>query len=114
MSIIDKICKQTAVYWNPQGLDAYGQPMYSIPVEVSCRWEDKSEEYIAEDGTRQVSKSIIYILADISIGALLMLGDLDNVTDYVNPKNNSGVIEARGFDKIPNFRATQYLRKVYA
>ena len=65
MSIITKMRKQTAVYWALSSYDEYGQPTWDSPVEIECRWEDKSEEFIVSDGTRQVSNAIVYVDRDM-------------------------------------------------
>lgn len=42
MRLLTKMLRQKAVYWplTSIGIDNYGQPIPSIPVEISVRWED--------------------------------------------------------------------------
>jgi len=118
MSIISRMLKQTAVYWAPAendtggvAVDDYGQPLYADPAELSCRWEDANEEFLSPDGQRRLSRAVVYVESDVRVGGLLMLGELADVTDSDNPRNNMDAHEIRAFFKAPNLRATEYLRK---
>ena len=120
MSIITKMLKQTCVYWAlasgvEVSYDDYGQPIVTIAdsVELSCRWEDVQEEYIAPDGTKQLSRSKVYVESDVVLGGILMLGTKSDITDAVNIKENVGAWEIMAYGKLPNFRATEFLRTVY-
>jgi len=53
----------------------------------------------------------VYVESDVRVGGLLMLGELADVTDSDNPRNNMDAHEIRAFFKAPNLRATEYLRK---
>jgi len=113
MSFLTRILKQTCVYWGLDTEDPYddeGFPNLIAGAELSCRWVDKSEEFINTQGARQLSKSRVLVASDVVPGGVLMLGDLDDVTDLVNIKENSGAWEIARFDKIPNFRATEFVR----
>lgn len=117
MSLIDKIRKQKAVYW-PLGstetggkdVDDYGKPVYATAVEIDCRWEDKREKFITPKGDEEISHAIVYVDRDMRVGEVLMLGTLDNVNYLTNPKKNSNAWEIRAFEKLPNLKATKFLR----
>ena len=120
MGIIARMRKQTAVYWplassdsGGDDFDDYGQPVVTDPIEISCRWEDVAEEFIDAKGTRQVSKSTVYVDQDVDVGGILMLGTEDDITDSTNIKENEGAWEIRRFDKLPNLRATEFLRTAW-
>ena len=120
MSVITKMLKGTCTYWPPGSegsgsvdFDDYGQPIYSTPVEISCRWEEKAVEFIAPDGTMQVSQAVVYVSIDVSPRGVLINESLANVGDLDNPKNNDGAWEIKRFDKLPNFKGTEYLRTAY-
>lgn len=118
MGIITKMRKQTAVYW-PLGsettggrdMDDYGKPLYSAAVEISCRWVDKAREFITPAGERATSRAEVYVDRDVSVKGVLFLGSLTDLTDVNNPKANVGAWEIRGFEKTPNLKATEFLRK---
>jgi len=120
MSIITRMLKQICVYWPPaeidsggDGFDNYGQPVVTTPSEVNCRWEDKAEEFIGVDGTKQISKAVVYVGEDVVIGGILMLGGLIDIIDDVNIKENDGAWEIKGFSKVPNLKATEFLRTAF-
>lgn len=117
MSLITRMLKQTAVYWALQGdesgskdHDAFGRTQWTTPIEISCRWEDKNEKFVDESGEEQVSKAVVYVDQDALLGGVLMLGELTDITDAVNIKENNGAFEIRAFNKTPNLGATEFLR----
>jgi hypothetical protein len=120
MGIITKMKKQTAVYWPSEtsesagdAFDDYGKPVVADPIEIDCRWEDVSEEFSDATGTRQISRAKVYVDRDVDVGGILMLGELTDITDEVNIKENDGAFEIRRFDKLPNLKATEYLRTAF-
>lgn len=120
MSIITRMRKQTAVYWalassESGGLDydEFGQPVVTTPVEIDCRWEDRTEEFIDSAGRTNLSRAIVYVDRDMRPGDILMLGDTDDITDETNIKENDGAWEVKRFDKVPDIRANEFLRIAY-
>ena len=118
MSLISRIRKQTAVYWAPNSsvrYDKYGDPIIDPPVQIYCRWEDTQEEFIDAQGTKQISKSRVFVDEDdnIEIGGILMLGTLADIEDNYEPKENDDAWEVKGRDKIPNLKNTETLVMVY-
>lgn len=109
-----------AVYWPLASSDSggiayddYGQPILTDPIEISCRWEDVSEEFIDKKGTRQISHAKVYPDQDVDVGGILMLGTEDDITDSVNIKENDDAWEIKRFDKLPNLKATEFLRTAF-
>ena len=122
MSIITRMRKQTAVYWALKSdesggiaYDDFGQPQHADPVELTndVRWQDTIKEFIDPQGARQVSNAKVFVGQDMVPGEILMLGSLTDITDSVNLKENSNAWEIRRFDKLPNFRASEFLRTCY-
>lgn len=113
MSVITRMRKQSAVYWPLDALDAFGQPTWGTPVEIECRWEDSNEQIMLPNGETIMSRATVYVDRDTPEGGLLMLGELSSSVDEDDPKKNAGVWEIRKFDKLPNFRNTEFLRTVY-
>lgn len=112
MSLITRMLKQTAVYWALAGTDDNGQPTYENPVEISCRWEDVTMEFLDAFGETQMSQARVYVSQDVTIGGVLLLGELSSSVDQDDPKANAGAWEIRRFAKEPNFKATEFLRTV--
>lgn len=121
MSVITKVLKGTCVYWPPgseasaegRDFDDYGQPVYSDPIELDCRWDDTALEFIDPTGTLQVSKSAVMVSQDVSVGGVLFNGTLSQAIDLDVPKNNDNAWEIRQFEKIPNFKQTEYFRRAF-
>lgn len=115
MSLIKRMRKQVAVLWPqasaPPGV--YGQPAVAQAVEIKCRWEEKATEFLAKDGTRQISNAVVYVDRDMQLGDLLRLGPLTSLTNQVTPKKNTGVWEVRMFMKLPNLKAKEFLLVAY-
>jgi len=120
MGIITRMQKQICVYWplassdsGGDDFDDYGQPIVTTPIELNCRWEDVAEEFIDKNGTRQISHSKVYPDQDVDVGGILMLGTEDDITDLTNIKENDNAWEIRRFDKLPNLKATEFLRTAW-
>jgi hypothetical protein len=121
VSLITRMLKGKCTYWplasaesaSGQDFDSYGQPQYGTPVELDCRWENKTVEFVAANGTQQLSKAVIYVSSDVVVGGVLLESELADVSDQENPFNNEGACEIKGFDKMPNIRQTEYLRTAY-
>jgi len=112
MSIITRMLKQNAVFWAFESYDKYGAPQYSMAENISCRWEDKCEEFIDAFGDKQLSRSIVYVSKDTPVKGVLCLGDTIDVNSG-EPLGNPNAWEIRRFEKIPNLRNTEYLRIAY-
>lgn len=110
MSIIERMLRQTAVYWAPLNPDRTGRPTWDAPVELSVRWEDRSEEFKDDKGEVAMSRAVVYVASDVKVKGVLMLGELLTSTNTTDPKANAGAWEVRSFEKIPNLRITRYLR----
>lgn len=115
MSLITRMLKQQAVLW-AQGSQApgdFGGPQTAAGAQIKCRWEERAENFIGPDGVTEVSQSVVYVDRDVRVGDVLMLGLLASVTDTSVPKNNAGAREVRGFGKLPDRKAKEYLRTAY-
>lgn len=114
MGIITTMRRQIAVYWsltpNDVKYDRYGQPIPIItPVEIKCRWEDVQEEFIDSEGTKRLSRSVVYVDRIVDIAGSLFLGLLTDLTDPEVPSDNPGAFEIIQFTQLPNLRNTETL-----
>jgi len=120
MSLISRMRKQKAVYWaQSSGADDYGQIQYAAPVEIDCRWEDSQQEFIGKDGSKRLSRAVVYVDRDMKPGDKLKLSTLAALTQDLDsgastaPDQFSDVFEVMKADKIPNLRNTELLRVCY-
>jgi len=113
MSIYTKMLKQSAVYWPPLQAGSYGKRKFGAAVDISVRWEDTNELYVTVNGEQATSSSKVYSGVDLTVGGFLWLGTVVTLTDADNPTLNEGAGEIMRFDKIPNIKATKFLRVAY-
>jgi len=112
--LLTKSLKQTCVYWSTPAADGYGGYSFSDAVELSCRWEDRMELFINPQGKEERSQAVVYLDQDVDLGGYLYLGELDDFSSSApDPQEVSGVKEIKSLKKIPNLKATAYLRKVW-
>lgn len=126
MSLITRMRRQNAVYWPPAGPNDFGKQSFGTLVELTLgggvnsrvRWEDREEEFVDAAGTVVMSSSVVYCPAlpgggEVEIGGFLWLGDRTDLTDETEPGNNDGAAEIRMVDKLPNLKASEFLRTAY-
>jgi hypothetical protein len=107
--------KQKVVYWgNPQN-DGYGGKTFDAAVEILVRWEDKQELYTDVEGREVRSTAVVYPGVDLDLGGFLYLGELDDSGLDSDPLPNevSEAKEIQQFWKVPNLRATKFVRKAW-
>ena len=108
MSLITRMRRQKAVWWERSGVDKFGKPSFEAPCEIDCRWEDTAEEHITPLGEKFVSRSLVYVDRVMSVGDYLRLGELVyEVLD--NPFDMGDAYEIKNFMKLPNIRNTETL-----
>lgn len=125
MGILNSMRRQNAIYWPPATADSFGRPGYGTLVELvvtsggnyRVRWEDVIEEFIDDQGTLQKSSAKVYVPVlpgggEVQVGGWLWLGDVGGLVSTTNPRANPGAYEARNVSKLPNLKATDFLRTV--
>lgn len=112
MSLITDATNQTAVYWARNGTDEFGQPVFSDPVEVPCRWDEEVKMVVGEDGREVRSNTEVMVEQDMYYGDYLKLTTLAALTYPADPKRE-GAKEIIAWEKIPDFDAIEFLRIAY-
>ena len=107
--------KQKCVYWFPSTrYDNFGRPVVNDPVELSCRWEDITEEAVDNNGTVFLSRSTVYLSADVVPGGVILLGSMDTLgvedSDFPSDPKTAGALEIRSFSQMPDRKAQKFLR----
>lgn len=114
--MINRNCRQTAVYWgNPQN-DGYSNYSYDPPVEIACRWVGGHEVAESRDGQQFLSSSTVHVTQDVDEKGLLYLGTLDDLDSAQadDPTTIEDICIIRRFDKSPALNnPTEFLRKAY-
>jgi len=123
MGILSRMRKQNAIYWPPALPDDFGRICFGSLVELTfsggvnarVRWEDTIEEFLDDKGTTRASNATVFVPglpdgSEIKVGGFLWLGDRANLTSETEPGENESAFEIRRMDKVPNFKATEFLR----
>jgi hypothetical protein len=113
--MLTRRCAQTAVYWGTPTEDNYGGKTFAAPVEIACRWVDKSEIIASTTGQELVSRAMVHVLQDLDEQGYLYLGTLADLsaTEEANPKIVTGAFEIKQFHKVPSLDGSVYVRKAY-
>lgn len=124
MSIADFIaskCVQICVYWGDPVEDGYGGKTFAAPIELDCRWEDKSQIVGAIRtsqliGYDELSRATVFVTQDVEEGGVLYLGTLASLTapQLADPKSIPTAHVIKRFEKSPALGSTtEFLRKAY-
>ena len=108
---LEKILNQTAIYWTISSDDGWGKT-YAVPIEVKVRWTEGQEKFIGNNAEEFVSKAYILAETDFEINGRLFLGSLTDLSSSMDPDDNDALL-IKGFSKIPDKLAKQFLRKVW-
>lgn len=116
LKFIDRVCVQTAIYWEPTGTGLYGEKTFAVPRETKVRWDDSAEVITTNDGKQIVSKAQLLITEELKYEGYVLLGELDDFTgeDITNPLEVPGAYEIKRTDSNPLFRSTdKFVRQVW-
>jgi len=111
-SIIDRMLKQTAVFWALTGSDGRGGLTFAAPIEVKVRWELKNEFFVDNEGNEILSEAVVYVDRITREGGWLFegeLADIDSSVDETVPQKVSESKQIKKFHKLPNFEASKFL-----
>lgn len=104
MRIIAECQKDRLIYWEYSGADEYGQPTYSNPKQLTCRWDDCQKQVFAEDGSPVFSKIELIVPQALKLKSLVKKGQLTGSINQSNPRANDGVHEILMVEETPMLR----------
>ena len=112
---IKKISVQTAVYWGNPVNDGSGGFVFDEPVEIKCRWEDKTKVVDSPDGSETLSDAFILTNEDLVEGGYLYLGTLSDLDsdEYDDPKSKTDARKIINRSKIPMIKSTREFVRLY-
>lgn len=108
MSLIKRMRKQTAIWWQAGPPDETGVRSFLDPVAIPCRWDDKAGEFTDARGFSLMSNATVYVDREMKIGDKLKKGDLDTATPP-NPLEDKEAFEIQAFEITPNLKAKEFL-----
>ena len=104
------VLPQIATYWAPSAdTDRYGKPVSSAPVQLACRWEDRTSVVMGKAGEEITSKTRVFFAQDVDIDGYLMLGE----SNAIDPAPLDEAYEIQAKSTTPNLRGLQSLTTVY-
>ncbi len=112
MSIIRKMRRQKAIYWERDEPDHYGKFSFKEPIQIACRWENGSKEFRTGEGEALTFSATVYVDRAMKIGDMLKFGELDS-TVPTDPSQDPDADTIQRFESIPNLKATETLYTVY-
>ncbi len=107
MMLVANAYNQIITYWSPATPNGYGGYNYGAPVPLLGRWEDKAEEITSPIGEKFISRSTVFVPADVVIGGYLMLGSSAAADPSVLPS----AFPIRQFIKVPDIRSADHERR---
>jgi len=115
-SFIQSRCSQTAVYWANPTNDGFGHFTFDTPVEIDCRWQNRTQILSNSDGAAIISRAEVVVTQDLDEDGLLYLGSLTDLTttQKANPRTVDTVAIIKRFEKTPALGSTtEFLRKAF-
>jgi len=127
-NFISKRLNQTVVYWGSPVSNGRGGHTYDPPVEIACRWEERSEVRSSDDGEEYISKAVVYLEDGVVKNGMLYLGTLQNIIDLdagdsadsagtvylLDPHDIDNAYLIKDFEKTPALNSTtEFMRKAY-
>ena len=107
--IVERKLAQTVTYWGTPAPDGFGGLTFAAPVQMSGRWEERTELFVDASGREARSQAVVYAAQDVGVGGYLALGAFADPS----PTAVSGAREIRAVHKSPNLRATRFVRKAW-
>jgi hypothetical protein len=104
--------KQKVTYWplQTEEFDEFGQPVFESPIEINARWDEEIVEFLSPDGTKQMSKAVLFVDRFIRSGYLVNL-PIASVSGTSPLK--IGAWQVRGYEVTPDLSAAKALYTVY-
>lgn len=107
IGFLKRMRKQKAVWWQRGEPNTYGEFAFADPVEVKCRWEDVSQEFLDPRGQTRTSRSVVYVDRVMSVGDKLLRGELDSNSSITD------AFEIQKFDQLPDLKNKAVLLTAY-
>jgi len=89
--------------------DEFGGFTFSAPQALMGRWEERAELYIDSKGQEAVSKAVVFLSADVTVGDFLYHGE----SVAADPMQLAGAQQIKQFAKVPDLRNLKNTRMAY-
>jgi hypothetical protein len=88
-SIVLKVLRMDAVYWEPGVAGDNGRLVFKPPVALKVFWTEGSVEVATPDKTAALAKAEIMTSIDTQVGGYIALGLLESVEHPTDPLRNA-------------------------
>lgn len=65
---------QTLTYWSPGVPDGFGGHAWGSPVTLKCRWQDRSDREIDDQGVEFITRAVIYQTQALALHGMVYKG----------------------------------------
>lgn len=111
-----RFLRQDALYWAPSGTtDDFGEMILEEPVQIKCRWEDKTELIRIRTGEELTTRAQVFTDRVVEEEGVLWLGSFataviaDDPSGNPNPFVNKKAWKIMQFGTQPDFKARDFL-----
>ena len=115
MAFPDDDLPQKAVYFGNPTDDGHGGFTYDDPVEIPCRWFQKSA--LTEDNKGQTFSDMaqVQVNQDVDINGLLFLGDLTDLdsSEEADPTTKEDIWTIKRFEKVKELDGPGFYREAF-
>jgi hypothetical protein len=103
-SIVLKVLRMDAVYWEPATAGDNGRLVFKPPVALKTFWTEGSVEVTTPEKTTALAKAEIMTSIDTAVGGYLLLGSLDKIEHPTDPLRNKEAFRIIATAKQPPIR----------
>jgi hypothetical protein len=109
----DKL-NQKCIYWTATR-DAYGTFSWSDPIELDCRWVEKTKLIMNNNGEQIVSMAFVQVNQDLEENGRLYLGELNDLdsSEEADPTTITDSYIIKRFIKTPDIKGNIYYRRAF-
>lgn len=108
MSWTTKHLTETLTRWVRGTPDGFGGFSSWTKSNIKGRWEQRTELFVDPAGNQVMSRAVVYVDTDVSLGDYLFQGN----STGSDPANVSDAYEVRDFKKVSTLGGSIYERKV--
>jgi len=65
---------QTFTFWSPGVPDGFGGHAWGAPVTLKCRWQDRSDREIDDQGVEFITRAVIYPNSTLKLHGMVCKG----------------------------------------
>lgn len=109
VSFIKSVCTQDAIYWEFEGVDRHGQSTFANPIDMKCRWDEKTEVIISFAGKEFVADAELLIVNDVKEESMIMLGEVADLPADTSPNNQDDAFIIKRAHRFPLFKGTEFV-----